>query len=480
MRVRIRMLWITCFAGYAFGQDCAPFESSLIARWAAEGDARDSVGSHDGDLENEAAFGPGKVGEAFLVTDNDYVSIPDALDMRLLSQSAFSLDAWVKPSQYSSNTYMAVTLTKPYYYGLLYSAEQKYFRAHVSNGNSWIYWDAPYELPLGQWTHVAQTWDGSELRIFANGQLVGAGAAGGNADGLTEGPAFIGRWQPRQELFTLNGSIDEVGLYSTALSEQSVRAIYDAGSAGHCGSFSAELIQTGPRCATLLITHSEAIRGGEIGLAYDPGVVTAIRVTPGQELSSAAQIQFQPAAQVHCNPDQATAGLTVGWVNSLSSDEVLAPGKHALFKVCFALAPGAELGACSPLHFVSCLGVAEAPVRNVVTLRDGSSAELETEDGQICILEQLSFRRGDSNTDGALDISDAIVILGCLFGGTPCPTCADAGDTNDDGSLDISDAVSLLNWRFLGGPPPAPPFPECGMDLSEDALDDCESFAPCQ
>jgi hypothetical protein len=76
--------------------------------------ARDSVGSHDGNLEKRSSVRARQSRRSFPWSrTNDYVSIPDALDMRLLSQSAFSLDAWVTPSQYSSNAYMAVTLTKP-------------------------------------------------------------------------------------------------------------------------------------------------------------------------------------------------------------------------------------------------------------------------------------------------------------------------------------------------------------------------------
>ena len=87
-----------------------------------------------------------------------------------------------------------------------------------------------------------------------------------------------------------------------------------------------------------------------------------------------------------------------------------------------------------------------------------------------------AFRRGDANDSGAVDLSDAVAILGCKFLGEPCPTCRDAADANDDGLLDISDAIRILGFLFVGAPPPAAPGPAlCGQDPSgEDPLPSCE------
>jgi ELWxxDGT repeat protein len=63
--------------------------------------------------------------------------------------------------------------------------------------------------------------------------------------------------------------------------------------------------------------------------------------------------------------------------------------------------------------------------------------------------------RGDATGDGALDISDPVSILGCLFLGKTCPPTTCAMDVNSDGEEDVSDAVFLLEYLFLGGRPPA-------------------------
>jgi hypothetical protein len=85
-----------------------------------------------------------------------------------------------------------------------------------------------------------------------------------------------------------------------------------------------------------------------------------------------------------------------------------------------------------------------------------------------------AFRRGDSNSSGRVDLSDAVNTLTYLFSGGVAVDCADAADANDDGELDLSDALTILDFLFRGAHPPHPPGPfRCGLDLTEDALSAC-------
>ena len=70
---------------------------------------------------------------------------------------------------------------------------------------------------------------------------------------------------------------------------------------------------------------------------------------------------------------------------------------------------------------------------------------------------------GDCNSDGTVDLSDAVCVLSLLFANTGrLPPCGDGTmahpanvalmswfETED---VDLSSAIALLNWRFLGGP----------------------------
>jgi hypothetical protein len=92
---------------------------------------------------------------------------------------------------------------------------------------------------------------------------------------------------------------------------------------------------------------------------------------------------------------------------------------------------------------------------------------------------RAAFRRGDTTSDGVVDMTDPIVLLRMLLLGGPWIPCPDAGDANDAGDLNIADAILVLNHLFLGGPPPAPPgVLECGFDATEDNLFFCRAACP--
>ena len=82
------------------------------------------------------------------------------------------------------------------------------------------------------------------------------------------------------------------------------------------------------------------------------------------------------------------------------------------------------------------------------------------------------FIRGDANGDEALDISDALYILGWLFLGDADPVCMEATDVNDDGETNISDPSYVLAYLFVGGAEPPAPFPEPG--IGDAPASDCD------
>jgi hypothetical protein len=95
----------------------------------------------------------------------------------------------------------------------------------------------------------------------------------------------------------------------------------------------------------------------------------------------------------------------------------------------------------------------------------------------------VTFRRGDNDGNGVVDITDPISSLGYQFLGTFDPPCLDALDWDDNGSVEITDPIGNLTRQFLGGPPAAAPGSEiCGVDPTTDAGGGdlgCESYPPC-
>ena len=94
------------------------------------------------------------------------------------------------------------------------------------------------------------------------------------------------------------------------------------------------------------------------------------------------------------------------------------------------------------------------------------------------------FHRGDADQNDALELTDAIQILGYLFLGTPTkvPDCLDAADADDNTTIELTDAIRILGYLFLGNstiPDPGPTENPCGPDPGGDADHmGCDSYEP--
>src|SRR5262249_49810940 len=104
-------------------------------------------------------------------------------------------------------------------------------RPHVGVPGGFMFFDGTKEVPLNTWTHLAMTYDGSFLRLFVNGSADGALAVTGPLI-TTSQPLRIGGLPSGPWYF--NGLIDEVSLYSRAISGTEIQAIYNASGSGKC------------------------------------------------------------------------------------------------------------------------------------------------------------------------------------------------------------------------------------------------------
>src|SRR2546426_625083 len=109
-------------------------------------------------------------------------------------------------------------------------------------------------LPLGSWTHLVGTFDGSTVRLYVNGALFSSAPASGPLSGGA-GQSFIGRLG--QGVFPFQGTLDEVAVFPSALSAERVRAHYQASSAASV-RVSASASAAGTLRATATATGAEA------------------------------------------------------------------------------------------------------------------------------------------------------------------------------------------------------------------------------
>lgn len=180
-------------------------------------------------------------------------------------------------------------------------------------------------------------------------------------------------------------------------------------------------------------------------------------------------------------------GFTVGCVISFGQTEfeVLEAGVNPqeVAVATFLPVAGADIDSTSQLDFTGDLGDPNVPV--IMSL-NASQELIQTTDGSIFLtIEPVpTFRRGDTNDDGEIDISDPFRLASRLFAQGDALTCEDAGDADDSGALGIPDILLILDYLFSDGDPPEAPFPDCGGDAPtiEEDTDGllCESQAVCE
>ena len=181
----------------------------------------DSTGNgNTGSLTDAAWTTAGKFGSALSFNGtSSRVTVADSASLRLAGGMTF--EAWVKPTTVSGWRTAVFKERSGWYAGVLYAAtDTSRPSAHVYTvGDHEI--RGPSPIPVGAWTHLAATYDGSSLAVWVNGVKVAATAVSGTIATGT-GPLRIGGNGIWGEYF--NGVIDEVRVYDRALTASAIQA----------------------------------------------------------------------------------------------------------------------------------------------------------------------------------------------------------------------------------------------------------------
>jgi hypothetical protein len=145
--------------------------------------------------------------------------------------TALSLEAWIRPDFIPSAGGWASVLTKPEAYSIQFNGPLLEFTI-IQNGVRKRLQAPAGTIVAGQTYHVMATYDGTQQRLYVNGQLMGSAALTGAPSAGWSG-VRIGSWDGGSEFF--RGRIDEVAIYNKMLTGLQAKQHYDSGVATAVG-----------------------------------------------------------------------------------------------------------------------------------------------------------------------------------------------------------------------------------------------------
>jgi hypothetical protein len=161
--------------------------------------------------------------------DNTFIDIPDNNE---LIAPYMTVGAWVKPANNNAGIIVGkVSDNWDHQYALWQNGNNLSFSIRRTNGKcqggGWYRTDASSQLAIGKWSFVVGTWDGNTAKIYVNGELKGSKAdiPSGGIDNCQSGSVRVGFWTD-QSVSYFKGDIDDLILYSRALSDEEIQRIY--------------------------------------------------------------------------------------------------------------------------------------------------------------------------------------------------------------------------------------------------------------
>ena len=225
--------------GTIVNDDCFEPPANMVAWYAGEGNFNDIQGPtfENGANVGTVNFTTGKVGQAFSFAGGSYVTVPAGSGALNITGNQVTIDGWIKPTVNNTAIYFGKTANASNDYLLLLQFGQlsSIIKAGgvetIVNGYSdFPATTVPYVPAIGQWTHIALTYDGATIKLYANGTLVGSGAKAGNINGDNV-PFDIGG---RSGGLFFSGLIDEVEAFNRALTGTEISSLFNTGALGKC------------------------------------------------------------------------------------------------------------------------------------------------------------------------------------------------------------------------------------------------------
>jgi prepilin-type N-terminal cleavage/methylation domain-containing protein len=221
-------------------------DPSLVGYWTFEGTGAISNGQTSGftDMSGKGnngtamnadgaglSFISGKSGNAAQFSGiNDYINVPNSSSLDIRDE--LTAGAWVKMND-SVGAYRNIILkgTSGQQWIWLYINANDRVSTRIRTNNTNYSASAATSLPIDTWMHFMYTYDGSKIKIYKDGEMIGTPVSvSGRIDSTTDGFKFSypQEWWGETLAWNFNGIIDEVRVFNRALSATEIKLLYEA------------------------------------------------------------------------------------------------------------------------------------------------------------------------------------------------------------------------------------------------------------
>lgn len=218
---------------------CTPNDEDLVAYWKLDEAAEATVADDSTANNNDGAVAGTPSGAAAAPTPTflnsgsyDFDGIDDAVQMpsnvgNFSLTDSFSISAWINPALDSQNNAIYGNTWSNAGYLLRVTADNKIRFILVENGSVYNGMDSAVLSP--GWHHVVGSWDGTNVRVYVDGteSSVDPIVNGTVTTISTSAPTFIGSTGEAGVEQYFDGQIDDVRVYSRALSADEVDDLSD-------------------------------------------------------------------------------------------------------------------------------------------------------------------------------------------------------------------------------------------------------------
>lgn len=213
--------------------------SSAVARWAFDGDASDSWSSNDGAVNGGLSWTSDAIrGRAASFDGSSYVNLGDSEDLGSNLGEAFALSVWVRPDSGDLDGSTNDALSKGganewdnYQVGI---QNNQFFARVGTEGSYYPKVSSQIKPAAGSWHHLVCIYDGEEIRLYVNGVVEDRnGDIAGSPNNISSA-AKVGAFDPEgtQDNRYWSGAVDDVRIYSKALSPEEIFELYRWGTRG--------------------------------------------------------------------------------------------------------------------------------------------------------------------------------------------------------------------------------------------------------